>query len=41
MPRYCNLIKPSANKAATPGKEKKGKPPAPPKEEKRNESGEK
>lgn len=37
MPRFYNLVKPSANKAAAPGQEKKtGKPappPAPPKSE--------
>lgn len=34
MPRFYNIVKPSTNKAATPGQEKKGKPqepPAPPK----------
>ena len=34
MPRFHNIVKPSTNKAATPGQEKKGKPqepPAPPK----------
>ena len=31
MPRFYNIVKPSANKAAAPGKEKKaGKPPIAP-----------
>ena len=31
MPRFYNIVKPSANKAAAPGKDKKaGKPPGAP-----------
>lgn len=41
MPRFYNIVKPSTNKAATPGQEKKGKPPAPPKGDKKAEGGEK
>ena len=32
MPRFYDIVRPSSNKAATPGQEKKGgKPPAQPK----------
>lgn len=42
MPRYYKPFKPSSNKAVNPGREKKGKPPAPPKNEgKTEESGDK
>ena len=48
MPRfYSDIVKPSANKATTPGREKKGSgkpgaPPAPPKDEgNKDEGGEK
>lgn len=44
MPRVYNIVRPSANKAATPGQEKKGgkptSPPIPPKgDEKKDEGG--
>ena len=45
MPRfYGTIVRPSANKAATPGQEQKGgKPPVPPKgeEDKKDEGGKK
>lgn len=44
MPRFYNVVRPSTNKAAIPGQERKGagKPPAPPKgEEKKDEGGKK
>lgn len=42
MPRFYGIMKPSSDKAATPGQEKKGgKPPAPPKNDgKKDEGGE-
>ena len=42
MPRFYDIVKPSSDKAATPGQEKKGgKPPAPPKNDgKKDEGGE-
>lgn len=45
MPRfYSNIVKPSANKAVTPGQEKKGSgkpaaPPAPPKGDEKKDGG--
>lgn len=42
MPKFYDIVKPSSDKAATPGQEKKGgKPPAPPKNDgKKDEGGE-
>ncbi len=40
MPRfYSDIVKPSSNKAAAPGKEKKGKPSAPPKNDGKKDEG--
>ncbi len=45
MPRFYNgIVRPSTNKAATPGQERKGKPADPPKkpnDEKKDGGGEK
>lgn len=42
MPRFYDIVKPSSDKAATPGQEKKGgKPPTAPKNDgKKDEGGE-
>lgn len=40
MPRFYDIVRPSSNKAATPGQEKKGdKPPAPPKNDGKKDEG--
>lgn len=39
MPRFYDIVKPSSNKAATPGQEKKGKDPTPPKNNGKKDEG--
>ncbi len=39
MPRFYDIVRPSSNKAATPGQEKKGKTPAPPKNDGKKDEG--
>lgn len=41
MPRFYNIVRPSANKAIAPGQEKKTGKPVPPKDAEKKDGGEK